>query len=77
MSTPLRVRFPEVLPSHAQRLMATLGVVVEIDPNAPILSTIKTNGQSPKTRRELSDETRARMREAYFARPDKRAYAPR
>jgi hypothetical protein len=74
---PLRVRFPEPLPRHAEKLMATLGVVVEIVPTAPKLSEVKTNGRSRKTRRQLSDETRRRMRAAYFARPDKRTYAPR
>jgi len=51
--------------------MKTLGVVVQIDPNAPILTSVKTNGVSMPTRSELSSDTRRRMRQAYYARADK------
>ena len=73
---PLTVAFPEPLPPHAQRLMDTLGVVTRIDPHAPVLSTVRTNGHAGRTRRELTAETKTRMRASYFARPDKERYRP-
>jgi hypothetical protein len=68
---PLRVRFPQPIDHHSEQLLASLGVVVEIDPRAPVLSTVVTSGRSGKTGRDLTDEQRARQRRAYFARPDK------
>src|SRR5262249_56386814 len=60
-SSGLCVRFPGPLPAHSTRLLATLGVVVVIDPDAPILSQINTNGRSGTTRSEMTDEVRARQ----------------
>jgi hypothetical protein len=71
----LVVRFPQPLTRWGGELLETLGVIVEIDPEAPVLSTIRASGRSQKTRRELSDEVRRRMSEAYYARPDKERYA--
>src|SRR5690242_11395566 len=74
-STPLVVRFPEPLPSHGAELLDSLGVVVEVDPSAPVLSNIRASGRAQKTRRELDNATRGRMRESYYARPDKAHYS--
>jgi hypothetical protein len=68
------VAFREPLPPHAKRLMETLGVSVRIDPRAPE-PLIKASGRSGKTRRELSEEARQRMRDSYYARPDKQIYS--
>jgi hypothetical protein len=68
---PITARFREQLPEHAEKLMKSLGVVVEIDPDAPVLTSVRANGASGTTRRELSEATRSRMRASYFARPDK------
>jgi hypothetical protein len=74
--TPLLVSFPEPLPPYTQALLKALGVRLRVDPEAPRLSTIKSSGRSSKTRRNLDPLVRQRQREAYYARPDKRKYAP-
>ena len=68
----LVVRFPRPLAPHAQQLVEALGARVVIDPTAPALSTLRSTGRPGKTRRELSDDERRRMRESYLARPDTR-----
>lgn len=73
---PLVVQFREPLAPHSEDLLASLGVEVEIHPAAPILGAMRASGYSRKTRRELDDDVKARMRESYFARPDKRRYRP-
>ena len=68
--TPLRVAFPNEPQEHARELLKTLGAVVEVDPSAPILTTLKPwSGRTNKTRSQLSDEERRRLQEAYYARP--------
>jgi hypothetical protein len=75
-SRRLCVRFREPLAAHSQRLMDALGVMVVIDPDAPILSDIKASGRSGTTRSEMSDELRARQRASYYAREDKQHLVP-
>src|SRR5262245_44251847 len=67
------VTFPEPLPDFAQRLMDAFGATVRIDPTAPAFCCGKRSGRRQPTRRELTEETRSRMRDSYFARPDKQA----
>jgi hypothetical protein len=74
---PLCVRFPEPLPSYGERLLRTLGVRIVIDPTAPRLSDVRSSGRPAKTRRQLTDDERGRMRESYYARPDKAIYRDR
>ena len=71
-SGPLTVWFPRPLASHSQQLLESLGVVVKIDPDAPVLSEIVASGRSGTTRREMSQELRERQRRAYYDRSDKK-----
>lgn len=74
--TGIRIEIGEPLPEHGARLLAAMGVEVVLAAGAPCTcpdcNPSGRSGRRPpgKTRADLTDEERRRMREAYFARPE-------
>ena len=75
---PLRVRLSEPPPEHAARLFESLGVEVVLDPRVQRpCKCPRASGRTSRTRSQMTEETRDRMRDAYYMRDDKKYLARR